>query len=212
VNVTSGLGGRADAGPTSNRAAPTATVEAWTATQIETHARRFRSRQAGTARILAAALLAIAAAGCSAESNPKQRGWLGVQLRPITPAAACFFQLPVAHGLLIGRTLPHSAALRAGLKAPAKPTLVVGDPWPIGGDIIVAADGHAVATGKQLSRVIAPKHRGEPVELTIYRGRAKLVAVVELGPPPSGNVASFAHGPMVGASTGSEREMHARGC
>jgi S1-C subfamily serine protease len=162
-------------------------------------------------RALAAALV-LASAGCGGESSPKQRAWLGVQLRPITPAGACFFHLPVARGLLVARTLPHSSALRAGLKAPAKPTLVVGDPWPIGGDIIVAADGHPVATGQQLTRVLAPKRRGDSVELTIYRGRVKRTVAVELGPPPSGNVASFAHGPMVGASTGSEREMHARGC
>jgi serine protease Do len=162
-------------------------------------------------RALAAALV-LATAGCSGESGPKQRAWLGLQLRPITPAAACFFRLPVAHGLLVGRVLPQSAALRAGLKAPAKPTLVVGDPWPIGGDIIVAADGRPVATDRQLTEVIAPKHRGDTVELTIYRGRAKRTVVVELGPPPSGNVASIAHGPMVGASPGSEREMHSRGC
>jgi S1-C subfamily serine protease len=162
--------------------------------------------------MLVAAALALVAAGCSGDSGPKHGAWLGVQLRPITPAAACFFRLPVTRGLLIGRVLPHSAARRAGLRAAAKPTLVVGDPWPIGGDIIVAADGHPVATGEQLARVIAPKRRGDSVTLTIYRGRRKRTAQVELGPPPSGNVVSVAHGPMVGGATQSEREMHSRGC
>jgi S1-C subfamily serine protease len=150
--------------------------------------------------------------GCSGDSGPKQRAWLGVQLRPITPAAACFFRLPVTRGLLVGRTLPNSAARRAGLRAPAKPTLVVGDPWPIGGDIIVAADGQPVATGRQLSKVISPKHRGDSLELTIYRGRGKRTVEVELAYPPKGDVASFAHGVMVGGATQSEREMHSRGC
>lgn len=163
-------------------------------------------------RTLAVAVLVLTAAGCSGDSSPKQRAWLGVQLRPVTPAAACFFHLPVTHGLLIGRTLPHSAARRAGLRAPAKPTLVVGDPWPIGGDIIVAADGRPVATGEQLATVLAPKRRGDSVTLEIYRGRTKRTVEVELGLPPSGNVASFAHGPMVGGATQSEREMHSRGC
>jgi S1-C subfamily serine protease len=159
-----------------------------------------------------AAALVLAMAGCSGESSPKQRAWLGVQLRPVTPAAACFFHLPVTRGLLIARTLPNSAALGAGLKAPAKPTLVLGDPWPIGGDIIVAADGRPVATGEQLSKVLAPKHRGDFVALTIYRGRSRRAVEVELGPPPSGNVVSVAHGVMVGAETREEREMHSQGC
>jgi S1-C subfamily serine protease len=118
----------------------------------------------------------------------------------------------VKRGLLVARVLPNSAALHAGLKAPAKPTLVAGDPWPIGGDIVVAADGRRVSTGPQLSQVMAPKHRGDAVELTIYRGRTKRTVEVELGPPPSGNVASMEHGPMVGAGTGSAREMRSRGC
>jgi S1-C subfamily serine protease len=161
---------------------------------------------------LAAVVLALTAAGCSGDAGQKQRAWLGVQVRPITPAAACFFHLPTAHGLLIGRTFPDSAARRAGLRAPAKPTLVVGDPWPIGGDIIVAADGRPVATGQQLTRVIAPKHRGDSVMLTIYRGRTRRVVDVQLGPPPSGAVASFAHGPIVAGATRSGREMRLRGC
>ena len=163
-------------------------------------------------RALAAAALVLAAAGCSGESDTSQRAWLGLQLRPITPAAACFFHLPVTHGLLVGRVFPHSAALRAGLKAPAEPTLVVGDPWPIGGDIVVAADGQPVWTGRQLTDVLAPKRRGDSVELTIYRGRVKRTVQVEIGAPPSGNVPSIDHGPMVGGSTGSERELRSRGC
>jgi S1-C subfamily serine protease len=162
--------------------------------------------------MLAVAVLGLTAAGCSGESSPGQRAWLGVQVRPITPAAACFFHLPVVRGLLIGRVLPHSAALRAGLRAAAKPTLVVGDPWPIGGDIIVAADGHPATTGDQLAKVLAPKRRGDTVTLTIYRGRTKRTVEVELGPPPTGNVVSVNHGSMVGAAARSEREMHSRGC
>jgi S1-C subfamily serine protease len=118
----------------------------------------------------------------------------------------------MARGLLVGRVLPNSTARSAGLRAPAKPTLVMGDPWPIGGDVVVAADGHRVATGAQLAKAIAPKRRGDSVELTIYRGRVKRTVEVELGPAPSGNVASFPHGPLVGASTASEPEMRLRGC
>jgi S1-C subfamily serine protease len=163
-------------------------------------------------RTVALAVLVLAAAGCSGDSSPEQRAWIGIQTKPITPAAACFLHLPVTRGLLIGRVFPHSAALRAGLRAPAKPTLVVGDPWPIGGDIIVAADGRPVTTGEQLSKVTAPKHRGDSVTLTLYRGRTKRTVEVELGPPPTGNVVSINHGSMVGAAVRSEREMHSRGC
>jgi S1-C subfamily serine protease len=157
-------------------------------------------------------VLVLAAAGCSRESSPEQRAWLGVQVRAITPAAACFFHLPVTHGLLVGRVFPNSAARRAGLRPPARTTLVVGDPWPIGGDIIVAADGRPVATCAKLSKVIAPKRRVDSVELTIYRGRVKRTVELELGPPPSGNVASIEHGPPIGGATRSERELRSRGC
>jgi S1-C subfamily serine protease len=163
-------------------------------------------------RALAVAVVAVTATGCSGESSREPRAWLGIQMRPITPVAACFFHLPVTHGLIVARVFPHSAAWRAGLVAPEKPTLVVGDPWPIGGDIIVRADGRPVATGAQLSKVTETKRRGELVTLTIYRRRTKRTIAVELGRPPTGNVVSVDHGVMVGAAERSEREMRSQGC
>jgi S1-C subfamily serine protease len=40
----------------------------------------------------------------------------------------------------------------------------------IGGDLIIAADGHAIENNETLPRLMARKRGGDPLELTINRG------------------------------------------
>jgi len=94
------------------------------------------------------------------------RASLGVQVIDITPNIATQNQLPVDHGALIVKVLPHSPAEQAGLKV---------------GDIIVQIDNSPVASTQELQNVIIRKDVGQTVSLKIYRGNQQLTVKVKLG-------------------------------
>jgi Do/DeqQ family serine protease len=95
------------------------------------------------------------------------RGWIGVELQPITPELAESFKLGTTEGAIINGVLNGGPADRGG----AKP-----------GDVLVAIDGRAVADPQSvlnLVTAIAPgtgarmkvKRKGQDLELSITVGR-----------------------------------------
>jgi S1-C subfamily serine protease len=111
--------------------------------------------------------------------------FIGIQVKALSPQIAGIFHLPVRRGLLIAKVYAGTGAARAGLKAGKALVTVDGDSWPAGGDIIVRADGHPIATIEQLLELIAVKKPGESVRLDVYRGAKKLSIDVKLGRLPS---------------------------
>ena len=62
--------------------------------------------------------------------------------------------------------------------------VVSGESWPVGGDLIVSADGIPLSSVDQLSDLI--REKAGPVHfLEVYRGRKKLTLEVKLGRQPS---------------------------
>ena len=57
--------------------------------------------------------------------------------------------------------------------------------WPLGGDIIVSADGVRVASVEQLRSVIGQKKPGDTLKLGIYRGDKTMSLQVKLGRQPA---------------------------
>jgi len=95
------------------------------------------------------------------------RGWIGVELQPVTPAIAESFKLGTQEGAIIGGVLDGGPADKAGVKP---------------GDVLVAIDGKPVADAHGvLTSVtgIAPgsaakmkfKRKGQDLELTVTVGR-----------------------------------------
>jgi serine protease DegS/serine protease DegQ len=95
------------------------------------------------------------------------RGWIGVELQPLTPALAESFKLAAPEGAIIGGVLRNSPADKAG----ARP-----------GDVLLAIDGRKVADPQGVLDVVAGmepgrnatlkvSRRGEMVELPITIGR-----------------------------------------
>ena len=115
-----------------------------------------------------------------------QHSFLGITAQSITPEISKILHLPVQHGLMIARVVAGSGAEAAGLKAGKTPVIVAGESWPAGGDIIVKADGHPVATIERLRDMISQKKPGDTIKLGIYRDTKKLTVNVKLGrQPPS---------------------------
>ena len=59
--------------------------------------------------------------------------------------------------------------------------MVAGDTWPIGGDLIVKADGQTMTSLERLRDVIAAKKPGDTLQLQIYRGTKKMTLNATLG-------------------------------
>jgi S1-C subfamily serine protease len=110
--------------------------------------------------------------------------FLGVDARSITPDVARLFRLPVKSGLLVGTVCSSTGAAKAGLRGSKQQVTVAGETWPLGGDIIVKADGIPVASVEQLRAVIAQQKPGDTLQLSIYRGAKLLSLKVKLGPQP----------------------------
>ncbi len=95
------------------------------------------------------------------------RGWIGVELQPITPALAESFKLGTLEGAIINGVLRNGPADKAG----AKP-----------GDVLLSIDGKPVSDPQGVLNVVAElapgrsatmkvKRKGEDVELAVTIGR-----------------------------------------
>src|SRR5262245_3947611 len=97
------------------------------------------------------------------------RGWLGVQIQPITEELARTYKLKDARGAAVSQLTPGAPAEKAGLKAE---------------DVIVAADGRPIKDNGDLSRYIASKAPGATVKLDLIRDGTEKTISVTLGTFP----------------------------
>ena len=110
--------------------------------------------------------------------------FVGIQARAITSSVARLFRLPVAHGLLVSTVCEKTGAATAGLRGARQEVTVSGDTWPLGGDIIVKADGVPVGSVDMLRQIVAQKKPGQSVALEIVRGDKTMTLRVKLGRQP----------------------------
>ncbi|BAU93795.1 protease Do [Methylorubrum populi] len=104
------------------------------------------------------------------------RGYLGVQVQPVTKDIAEGLGLDKAKGALVDHAESGTPAAKAGLKS---------------GDVIESVNGAPVNDARDLSRRIAGLKPGTEVKLAYLRGGKSDVATVELGTlPTDGKVAS----------------------
>jgi S1-C subfamily serine protease len=114
-----------------------------------------------------------------------EHAFLGIRVQAVTPQIAQLFRLPAANGLLVASVDPGSSAARAGLRAGKQQVTVSGETYPLGGDLVVAADGVRLYSLDQLRDVISGKQPGNTVSLEIWRGDSKETLDVKLGRQPS---------------------------
>jgi S1-C subfamily serine protease len=106
------------------------------------------------------------------------RPYLGIQAYYISGDVADELGLPSEGGLLIQRVDTSSPAAEAGLRGPMRRAIVGVYQIGIGGDFIVAVDGHPVESNDSLQRVLDRKRVGDVLNLTVYRnGRTQRVGV-----------------------------------
>jgi serine protease Do len=115
------------------------------------------------------------------------RGWLGVQIQPITPAIADSLGLSGHDGALVAEPQANSPASGADINA---------------GDAILAVDGKPVKDPRDLAMRIAADAPGSTVTISVWRDGAKKDVQVRLGTLPGSTA-------MAKADTGGQAEPSA---
>ena len=93
------------------------------------------------------------------------RGWLGVQVQPLTPELADSLGLKEAKGALVSISSPGSPAAAGGIAV---------------GDVIVKIAGDEIKDNRDLARKIASIAPGSPVKIAVLRGGRKQTLEVML--------------------------------
>jgi len=97
------------------------------------------------------------------QSGTVTRGYLGVQIQPITPELAESLNLKTQEGALVGEVQPGLPAAQAGMKS---------------GDIIIDVDGTPIKTVRELQRKIAAFRPDSTVKVKVLRdGKEQLIEV-----------------------------------
>jgi serine protease Do len=104
------------------------------------------------------------------EKGSVSRGFIGVQIQPVTPEIADAIGLSGTAGALVADASPDGPAARAGIRR---------------GDTIRAINGEAVKDARDLSRRIATFKPGEKVKITLWReGRERAISL-DVGRQPA---------------------------
>jgi len=110
-----------------------------------------------------------------------RRPALGIRSLPIGPELAQEMGLPSDYGVLIVQVVPGGAADHAGLRGGTERAYLGNTPIMLGGDLIVAIDGHPLEDERDMSDIMNQHRSGDTVTVTIYRGKKKMDVKVTLG-------------------------------
>ncbi|HSK40205.1 MAG TPA: DegQ family serine endoprotease [Arenibaculum sp.] len=120
------------------------------------------------------------------EDGAVTRGWIGVQIQPVTPDIAEGLGNPDLQGALVADVVDDGPAAEAGLEP---------------GDVIVAVAGQPVEDLRDVTRGIADVEPGKSVSLDVFRGGSTEARnLVVAGMPDEPQVADA--GPAVEGETG----------
>jgi serine protease Do len=104
------------------------------------------------------------------DNGKVNRGWLGVQIQPVSAEIADSMGLKATEGALVSEPQANSPAAKAGIQA---------------GDVITAVNGEQIKDAKDLARHIASMAPGSTVKLTVWRKGEEKSFSVPLGELPA---------------------------
>jgi len=122
------------------------------------------------------------------EHGKVERGWLGVQMQPMTSALAKAIGRSDVQGVIIDQVQPNSPAAKAELKQ---------------GDVITAYNGKTIKDPRDLALAVANAGEGSTAALTVWRDGKERTLNVAIGKQPGTQTAGQeeeAGGPRVGMS------------
>jgi len=113
------------------------------------------------------------------DNGKVNRGWIGVQIQPVTPDIADSIGLKKAEGALVAELQADGPAAKAGIVA---------------GDVITAVNGEPVKDARELARTIGTSAPGAAVKLNVlHQGKDETVTLT-LGQLPNPHDANAAPG------------------
>jgi serine protease Do len=98
------------------------------------------------------------------------RGWIGVQIQPVTPEIADSLGLKKSAGALVSEPQHDSPAAKAGIQS---------------GDVIISVDGTPVHDARELARRIGTMNPGTTVKLGLFRDGQEKTVTLTLGTLPN---------------------------
>lgn len=113
------------------------------------------------------------------------RPWLGVKGKFVTDELRNLIALPLVEGLLVLDVEDNSPAEKTGLRAGNLNVVIEGEPWVLGGDIIIAINEQPVRTNEQFRKVFHLLKAEQSVDLTIMREGEFSMRTVTLEERPS---------------------------
>ena len=98
------------------------------------------------------------------------RGWLGVEVQPLTPELAESFGLDISQGIVVASLYRNGPAWNAGL---------------LPGDVILKIDDQAATSGRQAMNQVARAKPSDRIKLSVLRNGEQMSFSAEVGVRPS---------------------------
>jgi serine protease Do len=117
------------------------------------------------------------------------RGWIGVQIQPVTDEMVDSLGLPKAEGALVAEPQEDGPAAKAGIKA---------------GDVITAVDGRPIKDARDLAKRIGAMAPGSSVNLDVVRNGSHQTLTFVLGELPKEQRQAHAKGSEEQEQAGTE--------
>ncbi len=121
------------------------------------------------------------------------RGWIGVEVQPVTASIADSLGMNKAEGALVDQPQPNSPAAQAGIKA---------------GDVITAVNGEPIKDARTLAQRIAVAAPGSKAQLTVLRNGQTQTIDLTLGTMPKEQQETNAQSPQSEQSQQPSSEPH----
>ena len=110
-----------------------------------------------------------------------KRPSLGIDTYAIGPDLASQMGLAVDSGVLVQTVAHGGAAERAGIHGGNQQAYVGNTPILLGGDLIVAVDGHEVTDPQDINALMDKHQAGDTISVTFYRGSKQITLKLILG-------------------------------
>jgi len=111
--------------------------------------------------------------------------YLGISMEDMSYDIATEMGLNTTYGVLIASTISGGPADVAGLKAGTNQAVIDGSQVTVGGDVIIAIDGHRIINSESLSTYLEENTLpNQTIDLTIMRGSATMNLSLTLGARP----------------------------